>query len=395
MFRYNYRKVKFYILFIHYLLVFFNTKSTAMKKLFLLSSMFLLLANFNTIAQMSRVGVTVPTLEVNLFAKDVNNSIYLADGVLINFNNIFSPNVDNNDVRKIFNVADNLAIRCANYNLIVERRPEINLTDTVKLSLTNTRIGLYRFDIDPSVLSNFITTTEAFLIDKFMQTETSVSFINVTTYPFNITADPASKLWDRFIIIYKQLDNTSFTTITANRNINNTITINFGTVNEKAVSNYVVQQSNDGINFTNLPNNISPLSAIGGNSSYIKIDVTASKATNWYRVRLNNTNGNIKYSTIAMVADVYETNISATPTINIYPNPVENNTINLHFANQQKGSYTIFITNSTGQIVHREQINLQNNLQRNIYINNLAKGTYHAIIVDTASKKTSIAFVTK
>jgi hypothetical protein len=366
-----------------------------MKKSILLSTLFLLAANFFATAQMGRAGVTVPTLEVNLFAKDIDNTIYLADGVLINFNNIYSAGVDNNDVRKINNVADNLAIKNGNYSLIVERRPEIVLTDTVKLSLTSTRITSYRFDIDPSVLSQTSNTTEAFLIDKFLQTETNVSFVNVTSYPFSITADPASKVADRFMIVYKPTPTTSFTTIAASRNVNKTITINFGTANEKSVTNYTVEQSNDGINFTALPITISPSSNIGGNPFYSKIDVTASKAANWYRVRINNSNSTSKYSAIAMVSAVLEMNINATPSMSIYPNPIENNTINLHLDNQPKGIYNVVIVNAMGQVLRTERIDVQNNVQRNIYVNNIAKGNYQAIVIDANGTKTNIAFVAK
>jgi hypothetical protein len=370
-------------------------KLSVMKKSILLSTLFLLAANFFATAQMGRAGVTVPTLEVNLFAKDIDNTIYLADGVLINFNNIYSAGVDNNDVRKINNVADNLAIKNGNYSLIVERRPEIVLTDTVKLSLTSTRITSYRFDIDPSVLSQTSNTTEAFLIDKFLQTETNVSFVNVTNYPFNITADPASKVADRFMIVYKPAPTTSFTTIAASRNTNKTITINFGTANEKSVTNYTVEQSNDGINFTALPTTIAPSSNIGGNPSYSKIDVTASKAANWYRVRINNSNSTTKYSAIAMVSAVLEMNINAAPSMSIYPNPIENNTINLHLDNQPKGIYNVVIVNAMGQVLRTERIDVQNNVQRNIYVNNIAKGNYQAIVIDANGTKTNIAFVAK
>ena len=366
-----------------------------MKKSILLLILFLLTVNFIATAQSGRIGVTVPTLEVNLFAKDFNNNIYLADGILINFNNIYSANVDNNDVRKIFNVADNLAIRCGNFNLIVERRPEIVLIDTVKLSLTNTRVGPYRFDIDPSVLSNYIPTTEAYLVDKFMQTETNISFVNVTSSSFNVTADPASKLWDRFIIIYKPTATTNFTTIAASRNTNNTVIINFGTANEKAVNNYMVEQSNDGTNFILLPSTITPISNIGGNASYTKLDASASKAANWYRARVNNINGTTKYSAIAMVAAVADVNVSSNTVMNIYPNPIENNTINIHLDNQPKGIYNVVITNTMGQVLRKERIDLQNNLQRNIYINNLSKGTYQATIIDVYGKRTNITFLVK
>jgi Secretion system C-terminal sorting domain len=364
-----------------------------MKKPILLTTLFSLLSFITLFAQQGRVGVTVPTLEVNLFAKDVNNTVYLADGILINFNNIYSANVDNNDVRKVFNVADNLAIRCGNFNLIVERRPDIVLTDTVKLSLTSTRVGSYRFDIDPSVLSNYVPTIEAILIDRYAQVETSVNFINVTNYQFTVTTDAASKAWDRFVIVYKAIASTEFSTISAIRNTNNSVTIKWGAVNERSVSNYVLQQSNDGINFTDLGSITSPVSNSGANPTYSKIDATASKNANWYRVRLTNQNGSTKFTSIAMVAAVNETNLNTVASMSIYPNPVINKTINLHLDNQPKGIYTIVIRNMIGQIIRTEKLDVQNNMQRNININNLANGNYQASIIDANGKITNIAFV--
>jgi len=57
----------------------------------------------------SRTGVTIPTLEINLYARAMNGSMFLADGILQNFNNDFSAAVDNMDVRKFMNATDNLA----------------------------------------------------------------------------------------------------------------------------------------------------------------------------------------------------------------------------------------------------------------------------------------------
>lgn len=54
-----------------------------------------------------------------LHARAINGSMYLADGILQNFNNNFSAAVDNMDVRKFMNAIDNLAIKNGNFNLIV------------------------------------------------------------------------------------------------------------------------------------------------------------------------------------------------------------------------------------------------------------------------------------
>jgi hypothetical protein len=344
-------------------------------------------------ALVSRPGVTRPTLEVNLFAKDVDGSIFLADGVMLNFDNAYSPAVDNYDVRKIMNTADNLAVKNGTYNLVVERRPNLIATDTIKLNLTSTRVAPYRFDIDPSVLAN--TGLEALLVDKFLQTETAVSFTDVTSVAFDITADAASKVADRFMIVFKQAPTTNFTTISATRNADKTVTVHWGTANERNITNYTVEQSQDGINFTSIATQTATANN-GTNPTYSKKDVTASKANNWYRIKANNSNGSTKYSAIAMVGAINDATQIAAATMSIYPNPVVNGNVNLHVDNQQKGNYTVQISNAAGQQVKVENVQVaSNNTLRTIQIGNAATGTYQATIVDETGKKTTISFLVK
>jgi Secretion system C-terminal sorting domain len=341
----------------------------------------------------SRVGVTRPTLEVNLFAKDVDGSIYLADGVMLNFDNAYSPAVDNYDVRKIMNIADNLAVKNGTYNLVVERRPNLTATDTIKLNLTGVRVAPYRFDIDPSVLGN--TGLEAILKDNFLQTETTVSFTDVTSVPFNITSTPASYAADRFMIVFKQAPTTNFTTISATRNTDKTVTVNWGIATERNVTNYTVEQSNDGINFTAIAQQTATANN-GTNPTYSKQDAAASMANNWYRVKANNTNGTSKYTAIAMVGAVNETIQIAASKMSIYPNPVIGGNVNLHLDNQAKGNYAVQITNAAGQIVSTENVQVENNSAlRIIKLGTAATGNYQATIVDESGKKTTIGFFVK
>jgi hypothetical protein len=338
----------------------------------------------------SRMGVSAPTLEILLYAKETDNSSYLADGVMINFKNNYSAEIDNNDVRKSGNVADNLSIKKANYNLVVERRPEIIATDTIKMSLTGTRVAAYRLDIDPSVLAN--SNLEAQLVDNFLQSSTAVDMNAITSYPFNITTDAASKAADRFMIVFKKVEVTNFTTIAAKRNADKTVTVTFGTANEKNVSNYTVEQSNDGINFTALISSIAPLSNVGGNINYSKIDVAASKANNWYRVKMNNINSPAKYTSIAMVNAIKEENIAAIASINVYPNPVQNGNINLHLTNQAEGVYLVSIMTINGQTIYTEQIKVQSNIvNKQFKIEGLAAGNYKAVITKSDGSKTTLS----
>lgn len=150
----------------------------------------------------SRAGIVLPTLEINLITKNFNGNTLLVDGVRVDFDNGYSNAVDNEDVRKISNTSDNLAIKKDNNKLVVERHATLQATDTIFLNIANTSITQYYFEIDPSVLSN--TGLEAVLKDKFLQTEKEISFTNLTTIPFNITADAASKVADRFMIVFKK-----------------------------------------------------------------------------------------------------------------------------------------------------------------------------------------------
>jgi methionine-rich copper-binding protein CopC len=296
-------------------------------------------------------------------------------------------------VRKIMNVADNLAVKNGTYNLVVERRPNLTTTDTIKLSLTGTRVAPYRFDIDPSVLAN--TGLEAILIDKFLQTEKAVSFTDVTSVPFDITTDAASKAADRFMIVFKQAATTNFTTISATRNADKTVAVNWGTQNERNITNYTVEQSNDGINFTTIGTQTATANN-GTNPTYSKQDATASKANNWYRVKANNTNGTTKYTAIAMVGAINDATQIAAATMSIYPNPVVGGNVNLHLDNQLKGNYSVQITNSAGQQVKAANVQVENgNTLRTIQIGNAATGTYQATITNEDGNKTTIIFFVK
>ena len=344
-------------------------------------------------ALVSRAGVTRPTLEVNLFAKDVDGTMYLADGVMLNFDNAYSTNVDNNDVRKIMNTADNLAVKNGNFNLVVERRPNLTANDTIKLSLTGVRVAPYRFEIDPSVLGN--TGLEAFLKDKFLQTETPVSFTDVTTVPFDITATAASYAADRFMIIFKQGATTNFTTISAIRNADKTVTVNWGTEGERNVNNYTLEQSNDGINFTAIATQAATANN-GTNPTYSQLDAAASNANNWYRVKATNSNTTVKYTAIAMVGAINEMAINAETKMSIYPNPVVGGNVNLHLHNQAKGNYSVQITNAAGQTIRTENIQVENNnTLHTIKMANPATGSYQATVIDEAGKKTTMSFLVK
>jgi hypothetical protein len=322
-------------------------------------------------------GVTAPTLDIDLYAKDVNGSSFLADGVKLNFGNSYSNVIDNDDVRKISNTADNLSIINKGIRLVVERRHTLQSTDTIFLNLTSTRIASYRFEIDPSVLTN--TGLDAFLKDKFLQTETPISLSTVTNVHFDITADAASRVADRFMIVFKQAASVSFTTISAERSADKTVMVKWGTQQEVGVINYEVQHSNDGINFTSVDTQL-PLANNGTNPVYSKQDAAATKNNNWYRVKANMVNAATKYSAIAMVGALQD--IALEPSIAIYPNPIEDKLIKMHFSGHA-GKYGLSLLNEAGKTIYSKNIIVvSNNETQTIEISkSFATGNYSLLLV--------------
>ena len=338
----------------------------------------------------SREGVTTPTLEINLYARAINGSMFLADGVIQNFNNSYSQAVDNMDVRKFMNAYDNLAIKNGVYNLIVERRPNIQITDTLKLMLSGTRVAPYRFNIDPSVLNYPII--QGYLKDKYLGTETIVSMTEVTNINFDITTDPLSRVADRFMIVYRNISPIRFIKITGIRNIDNSITATFYTENENNIDTYTIQKSKDGITYEALGEQI-PTANNFGSPYYSYRDVHATLGAQWYRVKANSISGTTVYSMPVKANKAFEKN---TEELTVFPNPVINGNINIHFGRQPSGLYTLQVLNSKSQLLYTEKINVQvDNMKKNIAIPGLSTGIYRLIFENDKGKITTKTLLVK
>ena len=337
-----------------------------------------------------RTGVTKPTLEINMYTKDIDSSTYLADGILMNFNDDYSSAVDNDDVRKILNAGDNIFLKNGNSNLIVERRPTLKISDTIKLNLTNTRINPYRFEFDPSALSN--VNLEGTLIDKFVGSETAVSLLQVTNYNFNITADASSKRADRFMIVFKQVPPMRFITITAVREKNSTATVTWYTENENNVNYYIIESSKDGVNFTEIGKQM-PTANNNGNPYYSYIHTTPIDGNNWYRVKAEAITGASKYSEIAKT-DVKEKEVPTA--ITLFPNPIIDGKVHVSFTSVPAGKYQLSVNNMEGQSIYNETLQIQtNNLKKTIRLSNVAAGNYLLIIKDEKGISKKISFIVK
>ncbi len=331
----------------------------------------------------SRPGVTSPTLEINLLTNNTAGIEGLADGVSIYFDENNSNSLDNYDVRKINNSYDNIGIKQGAANLVVESRKTLAVTDSLRLNIGGMRLADYKLQIDPSVLGNL--ALNAFLIDKFLQTETAVSLIALTIVPFSITSNAASSVADRFMIVFRQAAAAplpfGFTTITAERNAGKTNTIKWTGANEIDMGNYSIERSATPNGFAAIGTSVAT-GNIGNNASYTFVDAAPIAGVSYYRVKATARDGQVFYSDVVKVV-----NNDGKPLFAVQPNPVVDKMLNIHFDNIQ-GSYSVKLVSKQGATVFNQQVTVSSESEvKNILVGNVAAGVYEVLLVDAKGKQ--------
>ena len=294
--------------------------------------------------------VPTPQLRVNLYGVNTDNSTYIADGLLINYADNYSNTVDDMDGIKQTNSSENLSIKAPGKLLVVERRHSITDKDTIFLNLTGVSVRKYRFEFLSDELYHPGLT--AFLLDNYLHTSTPLYVDGTTDVDFSVTSIAASYAANRFMIVFSQLSTlpVTFTSVKA-YNKDKNINVQWTVDNEMNMKQYETEKSTDGSQFTNL--SITAATANGGHSAnYLVTDTHPVQGYNYYRIKSVDINGKAAYSSIVKVmmgSDKQE--------ISVYPNPVVNGIINLHFTNQPAGNYNIRLLNKSGQVIINQEIN--------------------------------------
>jgi hypothetical protein len=205
----------------------------------------------------------------------------------------------------------------------------------------------YRLEFEARGLAK--SGLEGFVEDSYLQTKTPVNLEGNTSFDFNITSDKASSLPDRFRIVFKKTEvlPVKFVSITAAFD-DSQVQIKWQVENEHSVKLYELQKSIDGINFipidTLQPHN-------NGFGTYIDRDTQPNPGDTYYRIRMEDQNGKISYSSIVKLFIPF-----GKPSIGIYPNPITDGIIHLQFKNQRPGRYGIRLLNPLGQSIITKQI---------------------------------------
>ena len=172
---------------------------------------------------------------------------------------------------------------------------------------------------------------------------------------FTVTSDPASRAPGRFYVVFKslrpvpvgQLD------INAQRLADKSVSIQWSSSREESLATYQVEKSRGGNDWV-LTASKRPIRNDGTAASYSVVDTEAGEGLILYRIKAVSQDGRIEYSRVARVLP-----IQAGAQFSVYPNPVRDKKIYLHFTNLPVGQKSFRLLNSAGQVIWQGVINGQ------------------------------------
>lgn len=149
--------------------------------------------------------------------------------------------------------------------------------------------------------------------------------------------------------------------------------LNWMTANEMNVAGYVVERSDDGINYHSL----STVQAYNRNLSefYVYDDRTPLHGTAFYRLRIMD-NNQIKYSGVVTVSET----ASQDKNFYVMKNPVSSS-IDIYASTIFKGQYSYSLINNAGQVIQSGTIDIRNEGIQSISLQRqVAAGTYILVV---------------
>ncbi|MFM2359092.1 MAG: hypothetical protein RLY16_1085, partial [Bacteroidota bacterium] len=144
-------------------------------------------------------------LSIQLLAINQDGTISLNDGVLCNIDDNEVSEVNNQDLIKLSNFAENIAIQQKGQLLCIEKRAPLQPEDTIQLYLSKMKVKYYQLQLTFNNL-NFPQGSAAFLKDNYLHQLELLSNNDSNRYTFNIINAPASYDSNRLSIIFKRVN---------------------------------------------------------------------------------------------------------------------------------------------------------------------------------------------
>ncbi|RYE17718.1 MAG: T9SS type A sorting domain-containing protein, partial [Sphingobacteriales bacterium] len=311
------------------------------------------------------------TLRATLYSVATDTTTLL-DAAMINFDNAFSNNVDENDLTKFTNGSENVSIKRGSSLLVADRRPMPAAQDTVVLNVTGVRVQRYKWVINADHFAS--NGQAAFLRDAYANTLTALNLAGTTEYEFSMVNIPAAYAANRFSIVFERAVvlpvNISSVAAVRNRQVSSQANIYWKVENETGIAGYEIEHSAEGRNFKTITT--TQPTAQGSQHQYEASHNNALAADNFYRVKAISFSGLIQYSAVVKVA---ATNSNAA--IEVYPNPVAGKQMNVQYNAVAAGKYQLQLINAAGQVEFATTENISSaSMVRTVNISGVAAGNY-------------------
>jgi hypothetical protein len=280
------------------------------------------------------------SLTVDFLGMAADHTDFTYDGVMINYSDENSNNIDENDALKWANSAENLGIKRNGASLVVERRQTFSNADTIQLSIGNVRVQNYKFRIQGDLLDDASLTV--YVEDKYLHSSMPVNSTN-NEYNFNVANVPGSYTEDRFrIIIIRSVPlPVTFVTVSAKRATSDVL-VNWSVAEQSNVKDYEIEKSLDGTNFKM----VGTVTTVDNQNKYAFKDLNTESLAIFYRIKSVDVDGKTGYSNIVKVVAVSEVgSISLANT--------KANGFTLKTTQLKAGNYSISVVNMNGQVVFK------------------------------------------
>ena len=292
-------------------------------------------------------GNSTESIRADLYLLNPDSSLIMADGALVEYNSLFHDAVTNEDALKFTNINENISAYRYGKALAIERRPLIDVTDTLFFKIWKTTQRSYQLKLAPENI--YHPGLMAYFQDSYLGTSNAISLLDTTVINFAIDGNAASAASNRFRIVFRPVAvlPVAFSSVKAFA-VNYNVQVEWKAEGQANTIQFEVEKSINGSGFSHVNTTLKNTSG-----SYSWLDENVVTGKNFYRIKSIDRDGSIKYSAVVSVM-ISKNTINFT----IEPNPIKGNSINLHFANQPTGNYQFNLINSAGQLVHSSKLQI-------------------------------------
>ncbi|MET0637135.1 MAG: hypothetical protein ABWZ25_13985 [Chitinophagaceae bacterium] len=293
-------------------------------------------------------GTPLSLFAINLQYTNAGNKV-LADGVVTVFDDGFSNEVGVEDASKMVNAAaEGIALLNTGELLSIDGRKMPTIRDTLFLNVSKLTKAKYSFQIFANKMLG--SNVRPYLQDKYLDTDRQLMLNDTNIVDFDVDAAvPASYNSSRFQIVFKVpiVLTVRYASVQATKTNTEDVRVQWEIAEEAGISEYGIQRSSDGINFST----IGKVKSRGNNpaQSYEWLDENPQVGNNYYRIRAEETDGTYLLSKTVIV------NIAAKATvIKVFPNPIQQGKINLFVNPGEKADYTVILSDREGRQIFKQ-----------------------------------------